>query len=136
MVCIYCAAPTRISNSRLQIYPNNVWRRRKCTSCRRIVTTIEQIDFQKTWLVVYTDRTESPFLRDKLLLSLHKSCQHRPSALPDAADLTATVIGRLRIAAVDGTLTATAIATVCHETLRRFDKAAATMYQAYHADVL
>jgi transcriptional regulator NrdR family protein len=75
-------------------------------------------------------------MQDKLLISLYKTCQHRPSALPDALGLTATVMGGLQKIMQHGSVTSTAIATMAHGTLQRFDKAAATMYRAYHEDVL
>lgn len=136
MVCTYCSSETHVINSRHQKRANNVWRRRKCLNCNRIVTTVEQIDYEKTWTVAYLNESEQPFLRDKLLISLYQSCRHRPTALPDALGLTDTVISRLRLAVTDGSVTPTAIATICSETLRRFDKTAATVYKAYHADVL
>ena len=82
------------------------------------------------------DGVSAPFLRDKLFISLYKAVGHRPDAAHDAIGLTATVISKLNKAVQNGSVTTTAIATLSLETLHRFDKAAATFYQAYHADVL
>jgi transcriptional repressor NrdR len=136
MVCTYCGSATQVNNSRHQRRVNNVWRRRKCLSCGNIFSTIEQVDYEKSWVVQYADSVEQPFMQDKLLISLYKTCQHRPSALPDALGLTATVMGGLQKIMQHGSVTSTAIATMAHGTLQRFDKAAATMYRAYHEDVL
>lgn len=67
---------------------------------------------------------------------MYKSLQHRPDAAQDAINLAATATGRIQQFYQHGLITSTAIATVCLEILQRFDKAAATSYQAFHADVL
>jgi transcriptional repressor NrdR len=136
MVCTYCGAETQVRNSRHQKHTNTVWRRRKCCKCHKIFTTIEQVDYEKAWIVFYPADRQAPFIRDKLLISLHKSLQHRPTALSDAQGLTATIIGTLQLQHQTSIVTATVIATLCLGTLQRFDRAAATMYQVYHADVL
>jgi transcriptional regulator NrdR family protein len=73
-----------------------------------------------------------PFSRDKLLLSLHKSCGHRQTALDDATGLTDTVINKLRVHAAEGTVSKRDIAQVVQVALNRFDKVASVSYQAYH----
>lgn len=73
-----------------------------------------------------------PFLRDKLFLSLHKSCQHRPTALTDATALTATIIAQLRGSVHAGILDHRDIIAAALGTLSNFDKAAAVYYEAYH----
>lgn len=94
------------------------------------------VDYEKSWVVEYLDATSQPFLRDKLLLSLHRSLQHRPTALSDALGLSNTVISRLLPVARNGQLATSVVATVSLETLRNFDKAAAVSYQAFHQDLL
>lgn len=74
----------------------------------------------------------SPFNRDKLLISLHKSLQHRSLASADASGLTATVISQLLPLADDGLIATKLIAKITFQTLTRFDIAAATHYQAFH----
>jgi transcriptional regulator NrdR family protein len=74
----------------------------------------------------------SPFSRDKLLISLHKSLQHRLSSLNDASGLTATVISQVADLANEGLITSLQIAQSAQITLARFDVAAATHYQAFH----
>jgi transcriptional regulator NrdR family protein len=85
------------------------------------------------------------FKREKLYISIFNSLQHRADPIEDAIGITDTVINKLTWAGItsDGTdhegyvaLTTTAIATATHDALKRFDKAAATMYRAYHTDVL
>jgi transcriptional regulator NrdR family protein len=101
-----------------------------------VFTTIEQVSYEKSWVVQYISSPDQAFMRDKLLISVNASLQHRPTALPDALELTATIIGKLGSVTQHGELTSTAIATMTFETLQRFDKVAATVYQAFHQDVL
>ena len=133
MVCIYCSAPTQVTNSRHQKRANNVWRRRRCTQCGAIYSTIEAADYEKSWVVRSLDGALTPFLRDKLLVSIYKSSQHRPEALQDARALTHTVLSNLHPLVEDGAISAHTIAREVLAVLNRFDSPAATHYQAFHA---
>jgi transcriptional repressor NrdR len=136
MVCTYCGSETQVINSRHQKRSNSVWRRRKCIACKAIFSTGEQVDYEKTWVVQYPDSSLAPFLRDKLFISIHKACQHRPTALPDAIGLTNTIINVVNKAIHDSVLNAQDIAGASYQTLRRFDQPAAISYKAFHGDVL
>ena len=143
MLCTYCRAETHIINSRHQRRTNSTWRRRKCLRCGAVVTTIEQLDYEKSWRVDYPDTAQKrrnpasrPFLRDKLLLSVHQSLGHRPTALSDALALTHTIVGKIGDSTDQGRIGSADIANATLKALRRFDAAAATMYQAYHVDTL
>ncbi len=138
MVCTYCGSETQVVNSRHQKRANNVWRRRKCTNteCGSVFSTIEAVDYEKSWVVQYSNGNLEPFLRDRLSISIYKSLQHRPTAVTDAVGLSTTIVSAVQKSTQNGSITSTALATIAFATLQRFDKAAATMYQAYHADVL
>jgi transcriptional regulator NrdR family protein len=136
MVCTYCGSKTSVTNSRLQKRSNNVWRRRQCKACGAIFSTLEQVDYEKTWVVQYSDGTLSPFMRDKLLLSIYKASQHRPTAMHDAIGLTDTIISKLDTDIENGSLQIKDLTKAAHTVLRRFDQPAAISYQAFHADVL
>jgi transcriptional regulator NrdR family protein len=73
-----------------------------------------------------------PFSRDQLFASVHDSCRHRPTAISDATALTQTIIAELTRAQRAGIVAAHDIFTATHGVLQRFDKAAATVYAAYH----
>jgi len=75
-----------------------------------------------------------PFNRDQLFVSIFESCKHRPTALQDAASLTATVISKLASsnAAEPGVITRDQLVQSVHQLLKRFDPAAATYYASYH----
>ena len=138
MVCIYCGSETSVTNSRLQKRRNSVWRRRKCLNpdCGAIFSTGEAADYEKTWVVQSPGGALSPFLRDKLFVSIYKACQHRPSALEDAIGLTDTVMNAVLREARNGSLAAGKLTQAAYTVLKRFDQPAAISYQAFHTDVL
>jgi transcriptional repressor NrdR len=132
MVCIQCGFDTRVTNSRLQKRQNQVWRRRSCPACGLTFTTEESIRYDGTWVVQSTNKQLATFSRDKLFLSIYKSCAHRKTAVADASGLANTVIQQLAAQVADARLEATAIRTVVEVVLARFDKTAASHYTAYH----
>lgn len=132
MVCIYCGSPTHVVNSRPQRRRNQVWRRRECRACRTIFTTEETARYDDVWRVRGPKNNLAAFSRDKLLLSLYKSCAHRPNALEDAAGLTDTIIRKLAAGADNGVIPAVAIIHTVQVALNRFDRAASTHYAAFH----
>lgn len=132
MVCIYCRGATQVINSRQQRRHNNIWRRRQCTVCKAIFTTHEQPDLAGGFMVKnHASPRPRPFLRDKLFLSIHACCLHRPGALEEAAELTRTIIAKLQTR--PGALISQAeIVHVTTTVLQHFDPVAATFYKAYH----
>ncbi|HEY1835755.1 MAG TPA: hypothetical protein VGG13_02950 [Candidatus Saccharimonadales bacterium] len=134
MVCLYCKAPTQVINSRRQKQLNQVWRRRQCTACGAVFTSHETFDFSASLALQTPDGKLAPFKKEKLFLSILKSCKHRKSALDDAIALTGTVMGKLAKVASGGALAAETVANIAHDTLRNFDHAAAVQYAAYHSD--
>lgn len=134
MVCIYCGSDTQVINSRLQKQSNQVWRRRKCLQCGAIFSTHEAAAYDAAWRVRTAQSGLQPFQRLKLLISLHKSLEHRKTALTDATALTDTIMGKLLRAADRGTLEPEQIAFIAYEVLQRFDAAAAVHYKAFHSE--
>ncbi len=134
MVCVQCGSETQVINSRPQKRLNQVWRRRRCNSCQTVFTTEETVQYKAIWMVKGDPKSKlEPFSRDKLLLSLHKSCEHRQTAVEDARALTDTVIIKLRDQARDGVISKRGIAQVAQVALNRFDVAASVHYSAFHA---
>jgi transcriptional repressor NrdR len=132
MVCVVCNGETRVINSRLQKRSNQVWRRRQCLVCNTVFTTGETVQYANVWRVKGTDDSYSLFSRDKLLISIYRSCQHRPTALADAAALTDTVISKLQPKSIDGILDAQTIVRITNVALNRFDQAASMHFEAFH----
>lgn len=134
MVCVYCHSGTRVLNSRLQKKSNRVWRRRACQNCHSIFTTIESLDGQQAIMVTRSSsKPLEPFSRDKLFVSILNSCNHRKSAINDATALTDTVMNYLLQRKLrHGTIAKAEIIQTALATLKRFDRAAASYYQAYY----
>lgn len=132
MVCLHCGSSTRVTNSRHQKRTNQVWRRRNCQVCGAIFSTEEAASYAAIWAVQRPSGALQPFSRDKLFLSLHRSCQHRPTAIRDAAALTDTVIKKLLTAITGGSVDSHTITDIAQVALNRFDKAASTHYGAFH----
>ena len=131
MVCIYCNHETIVANSRHQKRVNQVWRRRRCTHCKAIFTTLEVVDANQAVRVSKEGRLE-PFSRDKLLLAIYDSLKHRKSAVADASYLTGTILGSIYTHLKDASIDSNKITRITLQTLGNFDKAAATHYKAFH----
>ena len=132
MVCIYCGGETKVVNSRHQKRANNVWRRRHCTVCNTVFSTIEAPDTSLSITVRKHKNALEPFERDKLFISIYESLKHRKSALVDATGLTTTILTRIYQLAEDSVIERDVIVTVTASVLERFDAVAATHYAAYH----
>lgn len=132
MVCVHCSANTRVINSRAQKRTNRIWRRRQCLTCGLVFSTEENVQYQNVWLVRDASGSCSPFSPDKLQLSLYRSCQHRLTALKDAAALRETIIQKLQPKFIDGLINSYTIAQVAQVALNRFDLAASVHYGAHH----
>ena len=78
------------------------------------------------------DGAKQPFIQEILFLSLHHSLQHRKTAVADAAALCQTVLGRLSSLVQDGQIERKAVISTVSLVLKRFDRAAAVSYLAYH----
>ena len=134
MVCYYCHSETQVTNSRYQKRANRVWRRRRCLQCGNIATTLESLDYASSLSFRGAEGRLEPFLRDKLFMSLYASLQHRQTALRDATSLTDTVLAKLHVCMHDGAIDRLMLITHIIAVLRRFDKASAVHFDAYHKD--
>ncbi|NBU34277.1 hypothetical protein EB118_07530 [bacterium] len=130
MVCPYCKKDSHVTNSRLQKRANSVWRRRKCTNCGAIWTSLERLDYATVWRV-RKGKHLTDFGRETLLISLYEALKHRKSPDIDAKYICDTVIAKLTTKKLVE-LPATLITTTAHDILRRYDKVAAGLYNATH----
>lgn len=80
----------------------------------------------------------APFSRDKLFISIYKSCGHRRTPINDASALIETIIQQLLIKKDRNRalITKTDIIKTVQIVLNRFDKVAAITYSAYHPDLV
>lgn len=132
MVCIYCGAKTRITNSRPQKRLLQTWRRHTCTRCHAVFTTHEQADLSGSLRVRFPDGSLKPYERMILLLSIYEALGHRSDALEAAKALEATITARLLKMALGAKLTRLDIVVAAHDSLRHFDHAGAVSYHAHH----
>ena len=131
MTCLYCNSATNVKNSRYQKRTNTVWRRRHCTACKTVFSTVEAADTSLS-IVVARQASLEPFLRDKLFLSVYDSLKHRKSALTDATSLTSTMLSAIYNLADVAQVERDIIVTIVTSVLERFDPVAAIHYKAYH----
>lgn len=136
MVCIYCGTALAVTNSRSQKQLNQTWRRRQCSECGAIFTSLEGIDHSKALAVEYANKKLRPFQRDKLFVSILKSCEHRQDALQVAGALTNTAVAKIIEGVESGLVRPGSIAQQVLNILRRYDTAAAVHYEAYHRAAL
>jgi transcriptional regulator NrdR family protein len=97
-----------------------------------VFSTEESVQYRGSWAVRGKAGDLQPFWRDKLLLSLYRSCQHRPTALSDAGGLTDTIIKKAQGQIRNSVITSSELAQTVQVALNRFDRAASTHYQAFH----
>ena len=131
MVCIYCGNSTKVVNSRLKKRLNLVWRRRSCLKCKSTFTTLESNAYALSWIVRDKSSAITPFSRDKLFLSLYRSCEHLNSPIEVAGSITDTVIVSL-LSKGESIIQNYEIKNACLVALNRLDKAAYSHYQAFH----
>ena len=97
-----------------------------------MITSIEQADYAKLWVVSNNKGYLKPFKRDKLFLSIYDSLRHRKTSLSDSESLTTTVISKLAKLTSNGQMTREDIVDTTLTCLKHFDKAAGVHYHAYH----
>jgi len=101
--------------------------------CGAIFSSRERVDFTTSLLVTHDGyREPGKFTRDTLFISIYDSCKHRPNAVADATALTATVISKLLPKIKHAGIDRDILVRTTAEVLKRFDKAAYTLYLAYH----
>jgi transcriptional regulator NrdR family protein len=133
MVCVYCGSPTKVTNSRSQQRANTIWRRRRCTACKAIVSTIEAVDVNRALIYRDSPGADHPFLREQLFISIYESCKHRDRAVSDAIELTHTILSTcIASQPSTGVIHRDMIITTSIQVLTAFDQAAGTHYAAFH----
>lgn len=99
--------------------------------CKAIFTTNEAVDLGTSVAVRLKDGRISSFNRDVLFMSVYRAIGHRERPIADAAALTSTITSKL----LNGTRASIGLEDIVVTTLgvlKRFDRAAAVQYAAYH----
>ncbi len=131
MVCIYCKHKTQVTNSRLQINSNTVWRRRFCPNCSNIMTTQESYCLSSLLLVKHQKKIEA-FNSEKIFLSIYQVLDHFKDAIDRASYLTKIVTNKILSQVSDSQIASNEIFNIIVITLSRYDKLAAKKYSANH----
>lgn len=131
MFCINCFSPsTSVNNSRPNKKQPLVWRRRTCSQCGTVFTTIERPSLAHAQFV-HAEKGDTAFNLGKLIVSLAKAFQHDPKQIDTAIlDLAQTV--ETQLATEVEVITPEEIAAVAHQVLKRYDELAAMQYAAQH----
>ena len=134
MICINCSSPTKVTNSRPHKKTPSVWRRRQCTACQTVFTTMEMIaDTAYTFRVIRSDGAAEDFSLPRLLLSISAAVSHRPA--PASADeaywLAQTVAQNIQATASDS-VTLAALTEESLTVISNFDATAGLQYGARH----
>jgi transcriptional repressor NrdR len=135
MECYICESNTKVVNSRSQSRLNQVWRRRVCTNCEYIFTTIERINLEASMMVKLTNNSVVPFIREKLIISINNSLAHREEHILEAVSLTNTILSKLQAKYKTPLVSSNEIKEEVKEVLNNFDKVALTFYDAYHKSI-
>lgn len=78
MKCPFCGAENiKVIDSRPSEENNAIRRRRQCEQCDRRFTTYETIE-NAPLIVIKKDETREPYLREKIMSGLLRSCHKRP----------------------------------------------------------
>lgn len=131
MVCPYCSGRTKVVNSRRQKRNNNVWRRRHCSGCSAVFTSIESPNLSST-LIVNQNGTYKPFLTDLLYTEILLTISDRKDCYIAARELTNSVIQFLLRSPQKPVFTPTDINQAVAGVLKRFSKRAWQRYSAEH----
>lgn len=134
MVCIYCGQKTSTAITRSSNSSPRTWRRHKCSSCKAIFTTRELPDYSLSIAVQHKNSQISPFIADKVFLSVFKSMTHRNDPIHDSRGITDTVIDRICKLQDNGVIKEDMLKRVISNTLQRFDDVAYVSYIAHHKE--
>lgn len=132
MLCIICSHPkTKVTNSRPHTTTVTTWRRRLCPNCGTIFTTYESAGVASN--VTNRHGEQSEFSLGVLIVDITLSFGHlAPSEAARDAYALAVTIERQLATQSEGALSTEIIATVTHDVLGNFDRAAALQYAARH----
>lgn len=131
MVCPYCLSETQVINSRPQTRSNQVWRRRRCNTCKAVFTTHEVIDFPSSFTVVKNNKL-SPFTPDKLFREVLDKLKGNQKPYEAAREISATITQKVIKNASSGLISSQDISRAAAGTLKNFDRQAYLRFIADH----
>jgi len=95
MRCPKCGCQEdKVIDSRASKEGATIRRRRECLSCTYRFTTYEEIEHEQL-MVVKRDGRREPLTKEKLLLSMKRSCQKRPVSEQDLVDAAEKILNEI-----------------------------------------
>lgn len=135
MLCIYCGNETAVTNSRHQKRANHIWRRRKCSKCKTVFSTIEKTDYGLSFVVEKRNGKLEPFMPEKLFLSIYKSLDHMSNNQEKAKHLSETTTSIILSIPSNSKIQTANIARQVAEVLKNFNMAAFIKYKSYQENI-
>jgi transcriptional repressor NrdR len=131
MFCINCFHEnTSVTNSRPHKKQPSVWRRRRCSACGTVFSTLERPSLTEGTQVHYVDGSVEPFNLGQLIISINQAFSHQPHEGIKYALWLAQTVETTLSTQHRGVLSAEDIEAVTHNVLEKFDKMAAIQYAA------
>lgn len=134
MKCPFCReTTTEVFNSRSTRFGTQIWRRRRCLSCRESFTTYEQVDLGFLKVIKKTKKKQR-YSRAKLFSGIYGaflSISAKETTVDAVTDTVEAKILDLKVSEV----TSKDIARIVLTTLKHYNTAAFVRYLAYQADL-
>jgi len=134
MKCPYCRSETtEVFNSRPTKFQTQIWRRRRCLSCKESFTTYEAIDLGFLKVIKKTGKKQR-YSRAKLFSGIYGAFLSIPAKETTVDAVTDTVEAKL-LDRKKSELGTGEIASIVLSTLKHFNTAAFVRFLAYQANL-
>jgi transcriptional repressor NrdR len=133
MKCPYCSSSSFVTNSRKTTKGFQIWRRRTCSVCAQVWTTVESVNSATTYSVEYPNKRSGSFQRDILFLSIKDALHHRKDAVKAAGYVTSTVLGKI-YSQNRTKLPVSLLIELTLGVLKNYDATAAAVYKATYEE--
>lgn len=135
MKCPFCRqAATDIFNSRPTRFGTQIWRRRRCLSCKESFTTYEQVDLGFLKVIKKTKRKQR-YSRAKLFAGVYGAFLNIPAKETTVDGVTDTIEAKI-LDTKKREITSSEIARIVLATLKHYNTAAFVRYLAYQTDLV
>ena len=132
MFCINCFhSKTSVANSRPHKKQPSVWRRRVCSKCGSVFTTLERPSLVDSTPIQLPSGGTDSFNLGILIISIARAFSHAPEAGKHHALWLAQTVESTLVTQIQS-LTPEDIEAVTHQVLKQFDELAAMQYAAKH----
>ncbi len=133
MICVYClSSKTSVANSRTHAQTPQVWRRRRCASCKKTFTTYERISANDEITCQRLDGEKVAYNFGQLILDIASCFDHAPEKRAEKAYWLAKTVENKLLSSGDDHITTKKIAQTVHKTILPFDNFAAIQFAARH----